>query len=166
MQAVDTLIDELRNAAFDAREPIKSKLVALATGEDGSLIREHLESVKRGELLELQWEIDDVLLESAPPPPEPKPSDSTEDENDSPPADPDPPEEEPDPNAPLTAADLDMVYDDPRGLMLHKSKVGERWFATQVDPRTGQPQTFELHAHELDQLKAQLQGSPFWRLGS
>ena len=166
MQAVDTLIDELRNAAFDAREPIKSKLVALATGEDGSLIREHLESVKRGELLELQWEIDDVLLESAPPPPEPKPSDPTEDEDDSPPADPDPPEEEPDPNAPLTAADLDMVYDDPRGLMLHKSKVGERWFATQVDPRTGQPQTFELHAHELDQLKAQLQGSPFWRLGS
>ena len=82
------------------------------------------------------------------------------------PADPDPPEEEPDPNAPLTAADLDMVYDDPRGLMLHKSKVGERWFATQVDPRTGQPQTFELHAHELEQLKAQLQGSPFWRLGS
>ena len=166
MQAVDTLIDELRKAAFDAREPIKSKLIALATGVDGSLIREHLESVKRGELLELQWEIDDVLSESAPPPPEPKPDDSTEAAEEAAPADPDPPEEEPDPNAPLTAADLDMVYDDPRGLMLHKSKVGERWFATQVDPRTGQPQTFELHAHELDQLKAQLQGSPFWRLGS
>ena len=166
MQAVDTLIDELRKAAFDAREPIKSKLIALATGADGSLIREHLESVKRGELLELQWEIDDVLSESAPPPPEPKPDDSTEAAEEAAPADPDPPEEEPDPNAPLTAADLDMVYDDPRGLMLHKSKVGERWFATQVDPRTGQPQTFELHAHELDQLKAQLQGSPFWRLGS
>ena len=166
MQAVDTLIDELRKAAFDAREPIKSKLVALATGADGSLIREHLESVKRGELLELQWEIDDVLSESAPPPLEPKSDDSNEAAEEAAPADPDPPEDEPDPNAPLTAADLDMVYDDPRGLMLHKSKVGERWFATQVDPRTGQPQTFELHAHELDQLKAQLQGSPFWRLGS
>lgn len=166
MDAVDTLIDELRNAAFDAREPIKSKLVALATGPEGSSIREHLESVKRGELLELQWEIDDVLLESAPPPPTPSPEDPAETASDAAPADPDPPEEEPDPNAPLTAADLDMVYDDPRGLMLHKSKVGERWFATQVDPRTGQPQTFELHAHELEQLKAQLQGSPFWRLGS
>ena len=166
MDAVDTLIDELRNAAFDAREPIKSKLVALATGPEGSSIREHLESVKRGELLELQWEIDDVLSESAPPPPEPKPDDSIEAAEEAAPADPDPPVDEPDPNAPLTAADLDMVYDDPRGLMLHKSKVGERWFATQVDPRTGQPQTFELHAHELEQLKAQLQGSPFWRLGS
>ena len=71
-----------------------------------------------------------------------------------------------DPNAQLTAADLDLVYDDPRGFMLHKSKVGERWFATQVDPSTSLPQTFELHSHELEQLKAQLQGSPYWRLGS
>jgi hypothetical protein len=166
MEAVNTLIDELRDAAFDARDPIKSKLVGLATGADGALVREHLESLKRGELLELQWEIDDVLAESAPPPPEPDPAEEAEAEEGETPTEPDPPAEETDPNAPLTAADLDLVYDDPRGLMLHKSKVGERWFATQVDPRTGQPQTFELHPHELEQLKAQLQGSPFWRLGS
>ena len=166
MEAVNTLIDELRHAAFDARDPIKTKLVGLATGADGALVREHLESLKRGELLELQWEIDDVLAESAPPPPEPDPAEEAEAEEPETPTEPDPAEEETDPNAPLTAADLDLVYDDPRGLMLHKSKVGERWFATQVDPRTGQPQTFELHPHELEQLKAQLQGSPFWRLGS
>ena len=166
MEAVNTLIDELRDAAFDARDPIKTKLVGLATGADGALVREHLESLKRGELLELQWEIDDVLAESAPPPPEPDPAEEAEAEEPETPTEPDPAEEETDPNAPLTAADLDLVYDDPRGLMLHKSKVGERWFATQVDPRTGQPQTFELHPHELEQLKAQLQGSPFWRLGS
>ena len=166
MEAVNTLIDELRDAAFDARDPIKSKLVGLATGADGALVREHLESLKRGELLELQWEIDDVLAESAPPPPEPDPAEEAEAEETETPTEPDPTAEETDPNAPLTAADLDLVYDDPRGLMLHKSKVGERWFATQVDPRTGQPQTFELHPHELEQLKAQLQGSPFWRLGS
>ena len=53
----------------------------------------------------------------------------------------------------LTAADLDMVYQDPRGLVLHRTKTGERWFATQVDPRTGQPGTFELHRQEVDGLK-------------
>ena len=162
MESVDTLINTLRAAPHDKRDSIKKDLVALALGENGSTVRDHLHSVKRGELLELQWEIDDVLEESAPPPVEP-------------PASEDPPEpspepateaEQPDPNAPLTAADLDLVYDDPRGLMLHKSKVGDRWFATQVDPQTGQPQTFELHAHELEQLKSQLQGSPYWRLGS
>ena len=166
MEAVDTLIGELRGSAFDARDPIKTKLVALATGDNGSLVREHLESVKRGELLELQWEIDDVLAESAPPPPEPDPNEVAEEEAVEATPDPDPAAEDPDPNAPLTAADLDLVYDDPRGLMLHKSKVGDRWFATQVDPRTGQPQTFELHPHELEQLKSQLQGSPYWRLGN
>ena len=122
--------------------------------------------MKRGELLELQWEIDDVLDESAPPPPEPDPAEEPAEEPVEADADPVPDAESPDDDAALTAADLDLVYDDPRGLMLHKSKVGERWFATQVDPRTGQPQTFELHAHELEQLKAQLQGSPFWRIGN
>jgi len=166
MQAVDTLIEELRTAAFDARESIKTQLIALAKGDDGTMVREHLDSVKKGELLELQWEIDDVLAASAPPPPEPEPEDVNATAEAIAEPDPDPAAEEPDPNAPLTAADLDLVYDDPRGLMLHKSKVGDRWFATQVDPRTGQPQTFELHPHELEPLKAQLQGSPFWRLGS
>ena len=59
-----------------------------------------------------------------------------------------------------------LVYDDPRGLMLHKAKVGERWFATQVDPRTGTPQTFELHAQEITALKQQLASSPYWLLGA
>jgi len=162
METVDTLISTLRQAPYNGRDTIKKDLVALALGDNGSAVREHLHSVKKGELLELQWEIDDVLEESAPPPVDPPPS------NDPPEAPPEPATEaeSADPNAPLTAADLDLVYDDPRGLMLHKSKVGDRWFATQVDPQTGQPQTFELHAHELEQLKAQLQGSPYWRLGS
>jgi len=162
MEAVITLIDALRTASHDARSSIKDELVALAKGDQSSEVREHLENMKRGELLEIQWEIDDVLDESAPPPIEP------------PPVEPEPESEEPadeTPEAPdqqerLTAADLDMVYDDPRGFMLHKSKVGDRWFATQVDPSTGMPQTFELQAQEIEQLKAQLQGSPYWRLGS
>jgi hypothetical protein len=161
MDAVDTLIDALRAADFEARPAIKTKLIELAKSEQGSAVREHLESVKRGELLEIQWEIDDVIDESAPP--------KTDDPEETP-ADEKPEEEETsndpeDPDAPLTAADLNLVYDDPRGFMLHKSKVGERWFATQVDPSTGLPQTFELHPNEIEQLKAQLQGSPYWRLG-
>ena len=165
MDAIDQLIAELRKAPFADRAGIKAKLLSLAKADDGSLVREHLESIKRGELLEIQWEIDDVLEESAPPPPEPieeeKPNsevDETETTSES-------ESESADPNSPLTAADLDMVYDDPRGFMLHKSKVGDRWFATQVDPRTGQPQTFELHAQEIEQIKGQLQGSPYWRIG-
>ncbi|NCG21302.1 MAG: hypothetical protein GWP91_20020, partial [Rhodobacterales bacterium] len=72
------------------------------------------------------------------------------------------PEEEEAPKGPLTADDLNLVYQDPRGLVLHKSKVGERWFATQKDPRSGQPQTFELQDAEISQLKIQLNGSPYW----
>ena len=162
MEAINTLIDALRTASHDARSGIKNELIALAKGAQSSAVREHLENMKKGELLEIQWEIDDVLDESAPTPSEP------------PPVEPEPEPEEPADEAPeapdqqerLTAADLDMVYDDPRGFMLHKSKVGDRWFATQVDPSTGMPQTFELHAQEIEQLKAQLQGSPYWRLGS
>lgn len=109
----------------------------------------------KGELLETRWEIEDILEATTPKKAAPAR-----------PAAPEPPPAPPDPNRPLTAADLDMVYDDPRGLMLHKSKVGDRWFATQIDPRTGQPQTFELHAAEVQQLKTQLKGSPYWLLGA
>jgi len=162
MDAVNTLIESLRAADYDAREALKAQLIVLAKGADGTTVREELETIKRGELLEIQWEIDDILEASAPPPPEaPAEAPSPVDE-------PAPQETPTEPEQPerLTAADLDLVYDDPRGLMLHKSKVGERWFATQVDPSTGMPQTFELHSHEIEQLKAQLLGSPYWRVGS
>lgn len=165
MDAIDQLIAKLRTANLADRSEIKSQLLALATSDEASIVREHLESIKRGELLEIQWEIDDILDESAPAPTEPiaKPeTDAMVDEVDT---TTESETEAADPNAALTAADLDMVYDDPRGFMLHKSKVGDRWFATQVDPRTGQPQTFELHAHEIEQIKGQLQGSPYWRIG-
>jgi hypothetical protein len=162
MESVDTLINELRATEFESRKPIKDTLLEMATGENGSAVREHLDNIKKGELLEIQWEIDDVLAESAPPPPVPVEPEAPEEEAVEEETAPEPT----DPNAQLTAADLDLVYDDPRGFMLHKSKVGERWFATQVDPSTSLPQTFELHSHELEQLKEQLQGSPYWRLGS
>ena len=66
----------------------------------------------------------------------------------------------------LRMSDLDMVYDDPRGLQLYKHKLQDRWFAVQADPMSGQPRMFELHPSEVSQLKSQLQGSPYWMLGA
>jgi len=158
METVDALMATLRNTNHDGQSSVKTELLALAGGADGDRVRDYLSDVKRGELLEIQWLIDEVIDETAPAPPEPPPAPES------------PPEAEPelsaDPNQPPTAADLDLVYDDPRGLMLHKSKTGDRWFATQVDPRTGQPQTFELHTQEVTQIQAQLKGSPYWLIGS
>lgn len=158
MEEVDRLVARLRSASFKERDPIKEELLALARGPSGASVRDHLEAVRRGELLEVQWEIEEVLEATAPKKaeapkaPEPPP--------------PPPPEEKPDPNRPLTAKDLVVVYDDPRGLVLHKTKVGDRWFATQFDPRTGQPMTFELSPPEIEQVKKQFAGSPYWVVGS
>lgn len=158
MESVDSLIAELRSAKVTDRPPIKQQLVSLASGPEGTLVREHLDTIKRGELLETQWEIEDVLDETAPAPPTPIEPEAEETPPEAPAED--------DPNRQLTAADLELVYDDPRGFMLHKSKVGNRWFATQVDPRTAQPQTFELQTQEIEQIRAQLKGSPYWLIGS
>ena len=165
MDVIAKLIATLRTAQPAERSEIKNQLLDLARAENGTEVREYLDSIKRGELLEIQWEIDDVLDESAPVAAEPVESPTPDEDEKADETNDEKSPEEADPDAPLTAADLNLVYDDPRGFMLHKSKVGQRWFATQMDPRTGQPQTFELHAHEIDQIKGQLQGSPYWRIG-
>ena len=165
--AVKALVTRLRASVNDDPEPIKTELIALAVGPAGSEVRDHISSILSGELLPVQWELEEVLEASAPAAPEPvqpeapdaAEADSEEEEETATP-------EPEDPNRPLTSADLNLVYDDPRGLMLHKTKTGERWFATQVDPRTGQPQTFELHQQEISQLQQQLQGSPYWVIGA
>jgi hypothetical protein len=154
--AVDALVRQLRKAVNSDPEPIKEELIALASGPDGGRAREHLEGLMGGELLPVQWEIEEVLEATAPKKVEPEAAPEPEPEV----------EQEDDPDRPLTSADLNLVYDDPRGLMLHKTKKGDRWFATQVDPRTGQPQTFELHPQEIQQLQQQLAGSPYWLIGA
>ena len=155
MEKVDALVAKMRSASHDERDAIRAELVALCTGPDGDRVRDHLEREARGQVLEIQWELEEIVEETTPEapvaaaPPEPEPE----------------PEPEPPADGRLTSKDLDVVYDDPRGLILHRTKDGVRWFATQVDPRTGQPQTFELHPTEIEQLKAQLAGSPYWVLG-
>lgn len=146
--ALDELVDRIGSAAYAEREGLRDQLLEAARGfPDPKSVIDHLESAKkRIASLEARWEVDEVI-EAITPPPEP--------------AEPEEEEEEA-PQGPLTAADLDLIYDDPRGLRVHKSKKGERYFLTQVDPRTYQPQTFELRPEELSQLKLQLQGSPYW----
>ena len=152
VQALEALVTRLVDAGWKERDGIKDELFTAASDLDYSSVVEFFEERKKTLKLELRWEIDEVLETLAPPPPE------EPDEEEA--------EEEDDPNRPLTAADLAMVYDDPRGFALHKSKKGNRWFATQRDPRTGQPQTFELQPQEIANLKQQLDGSPYWVLGA
>ncbi len=153
--ALDPIIARLAAASWKERDAIKAELLAAAEGLDPSSVIDYLESSKRDiSDLEVRWEIDEVI-ETLTPPPEPE--EAVEDTEETP---------EDDPNRQLTAADLDLVYDDPRGFVLHRSKVGSRWFATQRDQRSGQPQTFELRAEEIDQLKGQLEGSPYWVIGA
>lgn len=151
---VDDILARLKSAGWKERDAVKEELLAFAAKApppDRPALKEHLENARKDLPLEIRWEIDEVV-EALTPPPAPPPQ-----------------KEEPKPEEPkrLSAADLNLVYDDPRGLMLYKTKKApERWFATQVDPRTGQPQTFELHPTEIAQLKTQLAGSPYWVLGS
>lgn len=151
---LDAIVARLQSAGWKERDGIKAELEAAAAAlPDRKAALEHLEQAKRTiASLEARWEVDEVIEKLTPPPPKPKKDDKTD--------------EKPDPNRPLSAADLVVVYDDPRGLVLHKTKVGERWFATQVDPRTRQPQTFELRADEVTAVKAQLAGSPYWVPGA
>jgi hypothetical protein len=157
-ESVRALVIQLRGADDDVIERVKSELITMCDDTHRTSIRDVLTSLKRGELLEVQWEIEEVLEATEPvvaePEPDPEPEPETEDA----------PE---DPNRPLTASDLVAVYDDPSsGIMLHRTKTGDRWFLTQVDPMSGQPRTMPLHPEDVQQIKAQLEGSPYWILGA
>lgn len=153
LDALDAVLDRLAAATWKERESIKDELATLgAQFDDRSSVLSYLESKTREiDDLELRWEVE-AVIETLTPPPEPE---------DEPEAEPEPEKEEP-----IQPGDLELVYQDPRGLLLHKTKDGERWFATQRDPRTGQPQTFELRDTEISQLKLQLMGSPYWVSGA
>lgn len=145
---LDQLVDQIGSATAKEREALRDQLLAASRGfDDVKAVIDHLESAKkRISKLEARWEVDEVIEAITPPPvvePEEEPAEEV-------------------PAGPLTAADLELLYDDPRGIRVHKSKVGSRYFLTQIDPRTRQPQTFELRPEELSQLKLQLAGSPYW----
>ena len=163
MEHIDALISEIKTADDDRIEAIKALLITACSGEEGKRVREHIENDMKSLVLVIQWELEEVLEATAPTPPNaPEPEPQPEPDSEAAPEVADGPAE----GAPLTAADLNMVYDDPRGLVLHRTKDGKRWFATQVNPNTKAPQTFELHPQEIKQLQTDLAGSPYWQPGA
>jgi len=163
VEHIDALISEIKTADDDRIEAIKALLITACSGEEGKRVREHIENDMKSLVLVIQWELEEVLEATAPTPPKaPEPEPQPEPDSEAAPEVADGPAE----GAPLTAADLNMVYDDPRGLVLHRTKDGKRWFATQVNPNTKAPQTFELHPQEIKQLQTDLAGSPYWQPGA
>jgi hypothetical protein len=152
MQAAEELVASIRSAVSRgddaALDQAKQRLASLVLAPGGPAARETVERALRGELLEVRWELEEVLERCTPKAPEPKA-----------PPKPEPPQEQ-------EQDDMVLVYDDPRGLLLHRNRAGTRWFATQLDPRTGQPATFELPAQQVAAVKQQLSGSPYWVLGA
>lgn len=156
------LVKAMKQAGWKEREALKDELLALCRDhavDDVSRadVVRRLEGARRDVNLEVRWEIDEVI-EALTPEPEPEPEEPEAEEE--------VPEEPEDPNAPLRMSDLKEVYADPRGLVLYTDKAGARWFAAQPDPYTGQPMMAELPPHQIEQVKAQLKGSPYWTLGS
>ena len=144
----EPLLARLRAADWKAREAIKDELLTAmrAFSDRDSAIR-CLEEARKTLDLERRWDVDEVI-EALTPAPDAEPEEEA-------------PAEEETPAQPR----MTMVYDDPRGLRLYRNEDGSRWFATQVDPYTGQPQNFEVPPEQVAQLKAQLQGSPYWVIG-
>ncbi|MFT5353968.1 MAG: hypothetical protein ACI9KE_001168 [Polyangiales bacterium] len=146
-----------------------TRLNELIDGRMSSAARHIIEDLARKEPLEFKWKIETLLEDTAPPePPKPEPvPDAAADAaaETAPTAPPEPAPELPaDPGvvAPLRPEDLIQVFDDPRGLMIHRHAIDGRWFLTQVDPSTEQPQTMELDAAQRGQVQQELAGNPGW----
>lgn len=150
---IDEFVAQLRKAGWKERDEIKEALLAFCREHaDDKLVR-HLEESRKDLPLEVRWEVEEVLEALAPEPePEPEPE---EEEAEAPPDD-----------GQLRMSDLKEVYADPRGLALYTDKTGQRWFAAQPDPYTGQTSLMEIPPQQVPQIKAQLKGSPYWALGS
>ena len=143
MEEVERLVASIAGASGDEKEKILATLEELCMGPNGDDVVGQIEKSARSQILTVQWELEELIEKVRPPAVE------------------EPVEEEPAEDA-GDPGEMRMVYNDPRGLVLHTNGDQSRWLATQVDPRTGQPQTFELHSSEVDQLRMQLMGSPYW----
>jgi hypothetical protein len=154
LATLEAIVAQLKTADWKGREALQEQLRALfAEGDEGGNLQAALESARRELPMEARWDVDEILEELKPPPaPEPEPDEPEEDAED--------------PNRPLRMSDLEEVYADPRGIALFTDKAGKRWFLQQVDPYTGQPMLAEIPPNQVPQIKAQLQGSPYWRIGA
>jgi|WetSurMetagenome_2_1015567.scaffolds.fasta_scaffold638214_1 hypothetical protein len=166
MEVIDDLIARMRVAdSEEDRTAIKAALESYIRNEGGVEARIALEKAARDEVLEIRWELEDVIDQVSPPPP-PAPKVPIEPEKPAPPPKTAKSERAPPAGAPIPNEEPILVYDDPRGLLIHRTRDSAHWYATQVDPRSGEPQTFELVPGEVSALKQQLAGSPYWVLGA
>jgi hypothetical protein len=68
MESLQELIALLRDSDEAGRTLVREKLLVLCREKGGSDIQAQLQSIAKGEILEVQWEIEEVLEELAPPP--------------------------------------------------------------------------------------------------
>ncbi len=154
-ELVTKIIEELRHADENRTETLKNELIRLIGADRGAWVRSLIEDKMRKEVLEVRWELEEVL-EATEPPAKTRPRKGNPPPRQAP---------EPEPAAQREDGGLVTVYDDPRGILLHRTSDGQRWFLTQPDPNTGQPQTLQLNQQQVASVKQQLAGSPYWVLG-
>ena len=134
-----------------------AELKVFLTGPHKGPARDIIEQAARRERLEFQWKLEELLDETAPPGTAKKSDEANKD-----------PEPEPEllgapaPVGPIRPDELVPIYDDPRGIMIHRHKPDGRWILTQINPMNGQPQSMELAEDQKAQVKQELQGSPYW----
>ena len=147
LEQADAIMGRLASAGWRERDGVKEELLSFARANEGTReLESHLEECRKGFPLEVRWEIEEVLEALRPAP-------AVEEEV----------VEEEEQAAP---DEMQVIYDDPRGLVIQRSGDGTRFMVTQRDPYTGQPQTVEVPAAQFAQIKSQLRGSPYWVLGS
>jgi len=145
------LIDQLRRAHGDEDTHQKIRLLLIQLGKEcgiGEMVR-FLESLKRGENLEVKWELEEVIDTLDPPKKSIEDKDAEEDEDNA-------------SGRKLRASELHLCYSDPKGLRIYQSKVDERWVVMQPDPRTGGMVQQELGPEQGKQIQQQLMETPYW----
>ena len=144
MELIAKRIGELAQASTAEKKALVSELEQLCLGKGGDDAVNQIERIARSQILTVQWELEELIERVRPPvaPLEPEPEPEVDEKKNEP--------------------DMRVVYNDPRGLVLHCNSDESRWLITQIDPRTRMPQTFELPANEIPQIKLQLAGSPHW----
>jgi len=143
-EKIRDLVVQLRSDDDDQIELAKEMLIKLGESSGKNTVYNHLESLKRSEVLTVQWEIEEVMETLIPPKVEQQA------------------EEEDDPSKrQLRLSELELVAQHPQaGVVLYKSKVDSRWVFMQRDPYTGQMRRQDITKEQGESLLQRLQ-SPF-----
>ena len=142
-EKIQALIALIRSEDDDVIEEGKNGLLILAEEVGVHAVFNHLESVKRSEVLLVQWEIEEVMDLLVPP--------KVEEKKDN--------QDDPTKRA-LRLSELELKVQHPSGIALYKSKVDTRWVLMQMDPYTRQVMRQDLTPEQGESVMQKLQ-SPF-----